>query len=125
MKSEEEFRAYWEGALVWSDSELTDDEKIAKARLWFGLEFRCRHAARNGTHQLICLTDGQLCVPDILSNLMRYCEHFDQMPSNLSQVFKAQSSDPQVTITQEHKESCSLKATVSSEGIGECDHDDG
>jgi hypothetical protein len=125
MRSEEEFKAYWEGALVWSDHELTDEQKTARCRAWFGLEFQCRHAVRDENRQIICSTDGELCVPEILSSKMEYCAYFAQMPCNLLEIIKAQSLQSQATITPEPKESCSKKATVSSEGIGECDHEDG
>lgn len=125
MRSEEAFKAYWEGALCWSDHALTEEQKTARCRAWFGLEFSCRHAFRDQHNQIICSTDGQHCVPEILSSKMEYCAYFTQMPCNLLQVIKAQSLLQDDTIIPEPTESCSSKATVGSRGIGERDHEDG
>lgn len=124
MLSEKEFRAYWEGALVWSDDELTEEQKVARCRAYFGLEFQCRHATREGTQNIFCLIDGQYCVPGFLASKMEYCSYFAQMPCNLLQIIKAQSSESQATITQEPKESVCTQATTSPDVIARCDHED-
>lgn len=125
MRSESEFKAYWEGAFVWSDHELTDEQKTARCRAWFGLEFQCRHAFRGDHNCVMCLTHDQECAATFYNEPMTICRDYSQMPCNLLEIIKAQSLQSQAIITPEPKESCSDKATVDPEGIGECDHEDG
>ena len=125
MKSESEFKAYWEGALVWSDDELTDEQKTARCRAWFGLEFSCRHAVRSECGLIHCIFHDCVCVQELCVCEMRDCSGYSQMPCNLLEIIKAQSLLQEATITQKDKESCALKATETLEGIGKCDHEDG
>jgi hypothetical protein len=111
MRSELEIKAYFEGALVWTDTELTEAQKIQKFKSWSGLEFSCRFAIRDEFNRIICCTDGECCVPEILKSYMHECSYFSPLPSSLSQVIKAQSLQSQAIITQECNKSLTLKPT--------------
>lgn len=124
MKSLKEFDAFWQGALIWNDPLTTDEEKTARTRAYFGLEFQCRHAISDSERGVVCLEDGYNCCCRSDVEYMTECMSFAQMPSNLREIIKAQSSIDTAIMIQKHNDCRASKATVIPECIGEEYHED-